>query len=310
MTAQPAAAIHTVDHALPHGITLHCRTAGTPGAPLLVFMHGFPEGPFVWDALLAHFAPHYRCVAPALRGYAPSSQPTGTEPYRARHLVGDIAALIAAESADGAGQCAALVAHDWGGAVAWNLANQRPALLQRLVIVNSPHPGTFLRELQASPEQQAASAYMQFLARPDAAARLAEDEFARVWAFFNDAEGRAPAWLTPALRDTYRAQWSGGLEGPCAYYAASPLRPPRGDDAAAQAVALPRETLTVAVPTLVLWGMADRALRPGLLEGLDDFVPGVQVEQIADASHWLVHEQPDGVARHIERFLAGGHQRG
>ncbi|MCP2937282.1 hypothetical protein NK983_31775, partial [Salmonella enterica subsp. enterica serovar Typhimurium] len=78
--------------------------------------------------------------------------------YRAKHLVRDLAALIAIESP---GQpLACLVAHDWGGAVAWNLANQQPALMQRLAILNSPHPGTFLRELKSNPKQQAASAYM------------------------------------------------------------------------------------------------------------------------------------------------------
>jgi pimeloyl-ACP methyl ester carboxylesterase len=163
--------IETFLQPLPHGISLSCRAAGVRGLPVLVFLHGFPEGAFVWDELLLHFAAKgFRCVAPNLRGYAGSSAPTDVAAYRPKHLVQDIAALIAIESP---GQpLACLVAHDWGGAVAWNLANQMPQLMRKLAILNSPHPGTFLRELKASPRQQAASAYMHFLVQPDAESLL------------------------------------------------------------------------------------------------------------------------------------------
>ncbi len=193
--------------ALPHGITLSCRAAGARGRPVLVFLHGFPEAAFVWDELLAHFArPEnggYRCIAPNLRGYEQSSAPTEVSAYRARHLVQDIAALIASEG----GRLECLVAHDWGGAVAWSLANQLPQLTRRLAIVNSPHPGTFLRELQRNPRQQQASAYMNFLIRPDAEALLAQDDYRRLWAFFTQLGGAA--WLTEALKAQYREVWNG-----------------------------------------------------------------------------------------------------
>src|SRR5947209_15294174 len=167
--------IQTFDAVLPHGITLSCRAAGRSGAPVLVFLHGFPEGAFVWDALLEHFADRYRCIAPNLRGFERSSSPGEVEAYRAKHLVADITALIDQQAG---GKVEALIAHDWGGAVAWNFAWQRPEMLKRLVIVNSPHPVTMLRELQHSRVQQAASAYMNFLCRPDAEALLAENDFA------------------------------------------------------------------------------------------------------------------------------------
>jgi pimeloyl-ACP methyl ester carboxylesterase len=163
--------IETFDAVLPHGITLSCRASGTAGAPLLVFLHGFPEAAFVWDELLQHFGGRYRCVAPNLRGYAGSSAPAEVEAYRAKHLVADIAALVDQLG----GPLAALIAHDWGGAVAWNFAVQHPDRLKRLVIVNSPHPATFLRGLQHDLQQQAASAYMNFLRRPDAPELLAEN---------------------------------------------------------------------------------------------------------------------------------------
>lgn len=300
--------IDRYQQALPHGITLSCRAAGARGRPVLMFLHGFPEAAFVWDELLEHFArpEHgaYRCVAPNLRGYERSSQPADVKAYRAKHLVEDIAALAAIEGAP----LACLVAHDWGGAVAWSLANQRPQRTQRLAILNSPHPGTFLRDLQSDPKQQAASAYMNFLIRPDAELLLREDGYGRLWGFFTHWGG-AP-WLTDTLRQQYREVWDASLTGGLNYYRASPLRPPRPEDPGAGAVTLPREMLMVKLPTLVLWGMKDVALLPSLVEGLDEYVPDLTLEKVADASHWIVHEQPRLVAERLERFLAATGQPG
>lgn len=293
--------ISTWQQALPHGITLSCRAAGERGRPVLMFLHGFPEAAFVWDELLEHFArPEnggYRCIAPNLRGYERSSQPADVSAYRAKHLVQDIAALIALEGAP----LACLVAHDWGGAVAWNLANQQPQLLRQLAIVNSPHPGTFLRALQASERQQQASAYMNFLVRPDAEALLREDDYRRLWAFFTQWGG-AP-WLTDAVKAQYRAVWDASLTGGLNYYRASPLRPTAANDSGAQGVTLPREMLTVDVPTLVLWAMEDAALLPELVDGLEEYVPRLTLEKVPGASHWIVHEQPQFVADRLGAFL-------
>jgi pimeloyl-ACP methyl ester carboxylesterase len=293
--------IGTWQQALPHGITLSCRAAGERGRPVLMFLHGFPEGAFVWDELLEHFAAPeqggYRCVAPNLRGYERSSQPSDVSAYRARHLVQDIAALIASEGAP----LACLVAHDWGGAVAWNLANQQPQLLRKLAIVNSPHPGTFLHALQTSPKQQQASAYMNFLARPDAERLLREDGYRRLFGFFT-SWGGAP-WLSEEVKRQYREVWDLSLTGGLNYYRASPLRPPVPDDPGAGGVTLPREMLTVHVPTLVLWAMQDAALLPELVDGLEDYVPRLTVEKVPGASHWIVHERPDFVAQRLAAFL-------
>ena len=196
---------------------------------------------------------------------------------------------------------ACLVAHDWGGALAWNLANQQPALLQRLAIINSPHPGTFLRALKTSVKQQEASAYMNFLVRPDAEQLLREDGYRRLFGFFTHwGEAR---WLTGDVKAKYRAAWDRSLTGGLNYYRASPLRPPREGDAAAGAIELPREMLTIGVPTLVLWGLQDTALLPELLDGLDDYIPRLTLEKVADASHWIVHEQPALVAQRLGAFL-------
>jgi pimeloyl-ACP methyl ester carboxylesterase len=293
--------IELFQQSLPHGITLSCRATGQRGRPVLMFLHGFPEAAFVWDELMEHFARSenggYRCVAPNLRGFEQSTQPADVKDYRAKHLVQDIAALIQLEGSP----LECVVAHDWGGAVAWNLANQLPHLTRKLAIVNSPHPGTFLRELQSNPKQQAASAYMNFLIRPDAEKLLREDDYRRLWEFFTNWGG-AP-WLTEQVKNQYRAVWDASLTGGLNYYRASPLRPPRADDPAAAAISLPREMLTVGLPTLVLWGMDDAALPPGLIEGLEEYVPQLTLEKVEGASHWIIHERPEFVAQRLGRFL-------
>ena len=299
--------IETFQTALPHGITLSCRASGQVGAPVLVFLHGFPEAAFVWDELLEHFGARYRCIAPNLRGFEQSSSPKDPEAYRVKHLIADLEALIAQVS-PGA-PLEALVAHDWGGAVAWTLAVQRPQMIKRLVIVNSPHPATFLRELKNNPLQQAASAYMNFLCRPDAEALLAADDFRRMWPMFTNMGAADPArkgggWLTPQVREQYRAVWGAGLTGGCNYYRASPLRPPTSPDDAIMKLEFTPEFVTVKVPTLVIWAEDDSALPPSLIDGLEAYVPRMRLVRVPGATHWIVHEQPQLVAGEIERELA------
>jgi epoxide hydrolase 4 len=293
---------------LPHGITLSCRMAGPVGSPVLVFLHGFPEAAFVWDELLLHFGQRYRCIAPNLRGFADSSAPLEVEAYRVKHLMADLLALIHITSP---GQpLAALVAHDWGGAVAWGFAVQHADAIERLVIINSPHPATFLRELQHNSAQQAASRYMNFLCRPDAEKLLTENDFARLWPFFTNMAATmtsAPAdtWLTEQVKDQYRAVWNQGLNGALNYYRASPLRPPLTPDDAVMKLSFTADFVTVHVPTLVIWGEADTALPVGLLGGLETFVPQMHLVRVIGASHWIVHEQPNLVGAELGRFLNG-----
>ena len=295
-------AIELFDLALAHGITLSCRAIGARNAPRrVVLLHGFPEGAFIWDEVMQRVggavAGDVRCVAPNLRGYECSSAPAEVEAYRAKHQVADIAALVEAQGAP----IDLLVAHDWGGAAAWNLAAQRPHLIERLLIVNSPHPATYLRELRDNPAQQAASAYMNFLCRPDAAALLEENDFSRLWGFFTKM-GAAP-WLTEDLRASYRALWRHGLEGALNYYRASPLRPALAPGAALDRLEFAPGAFNVNVPTTVLWGEADTALPVALLDGLEEFVAPLEIQRVAGASHWIVHEQPGLIAATILRLL-------
>ncbi|GIX24209.1 MAG: epoxide hydrolase [Caldimonas sp.] len=294
--------VETFDIDLPHGIRLACRAQGPREAPVLVLLHGFPEAAFVWDEVGALLAGRFRCVAPNLRGYPGSSSPPEVEAYRAKHLVRDIVALIDALGAP----VAAVVAHDWGGAVAWNLAAQQPESIERLVIVNSPHPAVFLRELLHNPEQQRASAYMNFLCRPDAQDLLAENDFARLWPFFTSMGAGADGhgWLTEAVKDQYRAAWRHGLDGPLNYYRASPLRPPLGPSDPIHSLRFDDAQVRVQRPTLVIWGEGDMALPPSLLDGLERWVPRLELLRVPGATHWIVHEQPGLVAEAIAGFVA------
>jgi pimeloyl-ACP methyl ester carboxylesterase len=298
--------IETFARALPNGTTLSCRAAGAPGHPLMLFLHGFPEAAFIWDELLEYFASPehggYRCVAPNLRGFEKSSSPTEVSAYRAHLLVQDIEQLAQSENADG--RIEALVAHDWGGAFGWGYANQHPDKLGKLIIINSPHPGTFTRELLNNPAQQAASAYMNFLARPDAEALLSADDYKRMWPFFTlmKAGSDGFGWLTEEVKKQYREVWDAGLTGACNLYRVTPMKPALPGKPS-EIPTLPRERLVVEVPTFVFWALDDAALLPGLLEGLEDYVPKLEIKKVPGATHWIVHEQPQYVASEIEAFL-------
>jgi pimeloyl-ACP methyl ester carboxylesterase len=277
--------IATFNVDLPHGVRLSCRASGRlDAARRIVLLHGFPEAAFVWDPLLRELGALARCVAPNLRGYEQSSAPADVQAYRAKHLVQDIDALVESLGS----RIDVLVAHDWGGGVAWNFAALRPDRLRALVIVNSPHPGALLRELRHSAAQRAASAYMDRLVEADAAAVLAADGFAPLWASLR--RGGPADWLDDDVRARYRSVWSNGLDGALNYYRASPLRP--GASGLAQ-LELPDSVVQVRVPTTIVWGMNDHALLPGLLDGLEQWVAPLQVQRVPDASHWIVHERPD-----------------
>ncbi len=277
----------TID--LPQGITLSCRSAGERGRPLMMFLHGFPEAAFIWDELLEYFAQPehggFRCVAPNLRGFERSSAPREVEAYRPQLLTQDIEALAAAEGQGG--RIETLVAHDWGGAFAWAYGNLHGDKLGRLVIINSPHPGTFARELRENPAQQQASAYMNFLARPDAEALLAADDYKRMWPFFTlmKAGPDGFGWLTEAVKDQYRAVWDQGLTGACNLYRVTPLKPPLPGAGVDGIPVLPRERLLVNVPTFIFWALDDAALLPGLLDGMADYVPQLEMKKVPGATH-------------------------
>jgi epoxide hydrolase 4 len=281
------------------GIRLHARVCGPTDAPTLLFVHGFPEFWFSWRKQLEEFSKDYRCVAIDLRGFNLSSQPTDVASYKPSLLVADLCAVINELGAP----VHAIVAHDWGGAVAWSLAAQRPQLMKKFVVLNSPHAITFAKALASDAEQQAASQYMNWLRKPGCEAALAENGFDRLLAMLCNG-----GTLDEAERAAYRECWSHGLTGGCNYYRASPLHPDTPDapgKIAAVVAALKPELFRVTVPTQLIWGTGDAALRPVLLDGIDSHVPNLRLHRIEGAGHWLARENSVEVNAVIRAFLAG-----
>ena len=242
-----------------NGVRLHYMTAGS--GQTLLFLHGFPEFWYAWRTQLDAFSADYQVVAPDLRGYNLSDRPADVSRVHHPHPGGRRGALLAQVSP---GRQAILIAHDWGGIVAWAFALTHPAALEKLVIINAPHPAIFARELATNPAQQQAAGYMTMLRGPDAEALLGADDFTRLDGMLFGGAVRPDAF-SAADRAAYHTAWSlpGGLTGALNYYRAvalttTPASPPR---------------LTVEVPTLVLWGEQDSALLTGNLNGLDALCP-------------------------------------
>lgn len=276
------------------GVKLHCAVAGEAGRPLMLFLHGFPEFWAAWRKPMEYFAARgWLCVAPDLRGYNLSDKPEGVDAYKAKHLIADVLALGTHYSKDKF----VLVAHDWGGAVAWGVAIGYPDRLERLVMINSPHPYLFWRELTNNPAQQKASEYMNVFRLPKAERVLSENGYARLLSAFTKLGKDWQAELVAA--------WSqpGALTGGLNYYRASPLYPPTAGDPGATKLKLEGKDFMVRTPTLVIWGERDTALLPSLLDGLGLYVPHLKIVREPGATHWIVHERPDLVCSEIERFV-------
>lgn len=280
-----------------NGVRLHYKVAGS--GKLVLFLHGFPEFWRCWEKQLQHFGADHLAVAPDMRGYNLSDCPQDVRDYRARVLIEDIRQLAASLTSEKF----VLVAHDWGGAVAWGLAMAHPELLSHLVIVNSPHAYGFWRELVNNPAQQKASDYMLLLRDPKAERVLSENQFSRLLKMRFAGREEGPA--LEADRKAYLEAWSqpGALTGSLNYYRASPLYPPTAADPGAARLKLDPKNFMVRVPTLVIWGEKDTALLPSILEGIDEVVPGVEVVRVPDATHWVMDEKPDLVNAEIRRFI-------
>lgn len=282
-----------------NGVRLHYVTAGQ--GKLVMFLHGFPEFWYEWKDQLAEFGRDHQAVAPDMRGYNLSSKPADVDAYAVKHLVEDVRTL--AEHL-GHGRLI-LVGHDWGGAVAWAFAIRHPEWLEKLVIINAPHPAVFARELRENPAQQKASEYMLVFRSEKAEQILSADGFA-VLVQIVLGEGLANGSFTEDDRKAYLQAWSqpGALMGGLNYYRAARVGPPSRDGAPASGtLGVGGRSTTVSVPTLVIWGERDKALLTGNLDGLDQFVPNLTIRRIPDGTHWVIHEQPALVNRYIREFI-------
>ncbi|OGA11191.1 MAG: hypothetical protein A3H33_07545 [Betaproteobacteria bacterium RIFCSPLOWO2_02_FULL_65_20] len=281
-----------------NGVQLHYAQAGA--GRLMLFLHGFPEFWYAWRRQLEEFGRDHLALAPDMRGYNLSDRPQEVNAYRGKILIEDVRQLAARFTAEPF----VLVAHDWGGAVAWSFAIAYPELLERLVIINAPHPVPFARDLALDPAQQQASRYMNLFRDPKAERVLSEHNYARLLRMMSAEWGRGG--LSDADREAYVAAWSqeGALTAMLNYYRASPLYPPIGDDPGAGRIRLDAAQFMVRVPTLVIWGERDGALLPGNLRGLEACVADLRVKRIPEGSHWVIHERPDEVNALIRDFVS------
>ena len=281
-------------------IRLHYVSVGK--GKLIMFVHGFPEFWYEWEKQLVEFGKDYLAVAPDMRGYNLSSKPAAVEKYHINDLIEDLRAL---SKYLGHEKCI-MVAHDWGGAVAWSAAMRHPEMLEKLIIINSPHPAVFARELLQNPDQQQASQYMLLLRSAEAERVLSENNYARLMDVLVQFGSK---WeLSEETRLKYIGAWSqpGALTGSLNYYRASPLYPPTSkadEEQIGGILNLPKEMFEVKVPTLVIWGEQDRALLSGNLDGLEEYIEELTVKRITDGTHWVIHEQPELVNGLIRDFI-------
>ncbi len=283
-----------------NGVRLHYVSVGN--GKLVMFVHGFPEFWAEWENQLSHIGKDYQAAALDMRGYNLSSKPADVANYHIKDLIEDLRAL-----AEYLGHKKFyMVAHDWGGAVAWSFAMRYPDLIEKLIIINSPHPAIFARELLNNPDQQKASQYMLMFRTPEAERILSKNNYDGLMQALSQFGSK---WeMTEEVRLKYIEAWSrpGALTGGLNYYRASPLYPPtsKNDEKNIKGILnLPHEILEVKVPTLVIWGELDQALLIGNIEGLGEYVRYLTVKRIPDGSHWVIHEQPELVNSLIRDFL-------
>ena len=300
-----------------NGVRLHYARAGT--GPLIVFVHGFPEFWYEWKNQLAEFSRDHTAVAPDMRGYNLSSKPAELSAYQIPNLVEDLRALTSGllsgtvPGSDSSRDLSprprfTLVAHDWGGVVAWVFAALHPEMLDKLVIVNAPHPTVFAKMLRENAGQQQASQYMLMFRGPQAETVLSANSYALLTSMVLGA-GLKDGTVSEADKAMYLEAWSqsGALTGGLNYYRASGIGPPSPNASGATppaADAAPLPSLLVRVPTLVIWGEKDTALLTGNLDGLDEVVPKLTIRRIPEGTHWVVREKPAEVNRLIREFLA------
>ena len=275
-----------------NGIDIHYAESGT--GKLVMLLHGFPEFWYAWRKQLQALEGTCHAVAVDMRGYNLSSKPKGNKPYRVSEVARDIVAL-----ADHFGaEKFSLAGHDWGGVIAWHIAATSPERLDKLVVINAPHPTIMKRELRNNSKQRRASAYIAFMRMPGAAVFLSAFNSRMLRPLLN--RGLRYGYFDHDDVAAYLNAWSqpGAMRGSVAYYKAIDLFSEFRSD---RRGTLPRIT----VPTLVIWGERDRYLLTGNLDGLEDFVEDLTIHRVPDASHWIIHEKPNAISHLLKNFVSG-----
>jgi pimeloyl-ACP methyl ester carboxylesterase len=271
------------------GVTLHYVEAGE--GPLVVLLHGFPEFWYSWrHQIPALAAAGFRVVAPDMRGYNLSSKPAGWRAYDADLLADDVAGLIRSLGAENA----RVVGHDWGAAVAYSTAMRHPEVVERLAILNVPHPERMVRALRTV-RQLRKSWYMFFFQipwLPETAMRRGGFSFPK-----RSLRSGVPGTFSDADLQRYVQAWSepGALTGMVNYYRAALRQSPRS---------VMSRMKPFEAQTLVIWGERDRFIGAELAEPLPRLVPNARVERVPEAGHFVQSEAPERVNELLGAFLA------
>lgn len=273
------------------GVRLHALDEGDAAAPLVVLLHGFPEWSGAWHGQMTALAgAGFHVVAPDQRGYAESDKPKGTAGYTRDVLARDVLRV--------ADECGAatfsLAGHDWGGAVAWWTALAYATRVERLAILNAPHPVAFDRVIRRNPRQLARSWYMFAFQLPALPERLMARNDMRA-AFGALVASSRPGTFGPAEGARYRAAWShpGAWTGMINWYRAAFRHPsPAPHDS------------RVHVPALVLWGARDRFLVFELASASVALCDRARLVSLPEATHWLHHEETTRVNVELVSFFS------
>lgn len=271
-------------------IHLHVVHVGDRKKPLMLFLHGFPEFYFTWRNLLREFSRDYHCVAVDQRGYNVSSKPRRYTDYSVEQLVTDVESLVGKL---GYANCV-LVAHDWGGNIAWHVAHATN-VVSRLVMFNMPHPSIFTKALRTSADQQKRSLYMLFFNLP----HFPEQTLTR-------RNGQAVSKLILTQLKTAKGETRDGDA-----FAHAAVQPGAMSAAlnwyrAALGLGKARKWLRkqIEVPVLLVFGMDDVAFDATIcLEGYEKYTKNFQLVRLPNCSHWTANDRPDKCIEAMRKFL-------
>ena len=282
-------------------VKLHYIKAGPENGDLIIFLHGFPQFWYMWRDQLLEFSKDYLVVAPDMRGYNLSSKPEEIEQYQPHQIVEDIRALV--EEHFNRKKCI-LVGHDWGGVIAYPFANLHPNLVEKLIIINAPHPNIFARLLSKNKDQQSSSQYVLFFRSQNAEGYLSASNYKNILGIIVTPEME----FTEDDKQMYINAWSqpGALTGGLNYYRAGGLKPPSQRERINKLTEkqLELSPVMINVPTLVIWAEKDTALTTHNLKGLDEYIPELKIKRIPEGSHWIINERPDKINSLIREFLS------
>jgi pimeloyl-ACP methyl ester carboxylesterase len=274
-----------------NNIRLHCVSQGQ--GELVILLHGFPEFWYSWRYQIPALARHFKVVVPDLRGYNDSDKPDNG--YDLDTLAADIRGLI-----EGLGYVKAhIVGHDWGGAIAWHLAQKCPQYLNRLAILNAAHPQKLIQELTGNIDQLRRSWYLLAFQVPGIPEWLIQQNLGEfVKGVFQGQAIRKSAFTTE-ITQIYQA----ALEKPGALVAAinhyRQFMLPQN-----WVKQFTQQPQLVTAPTLILWGKEDSLLSQKLVEGLDKLISApFWLKVIPECGHWMQQEVPHTVNRELLDFF-------